>query len=144
MPPGTAKATTEDPAPATPAERELRFAAATAKTTNAFSVRDWLPPPPPAPRVVAAPAQAVVAPVEAAPPPPPPLVLPYRFIGMLDDPQSSAQRVFLAIGEKLIVASTGEVLDGGFRLDAIRATELVFTHVQQGRTVRLPLAGAPS
>ena len=50
----------------------------------------------------------------------------------------------LSVGDKLLVAAAGDALDGGFRLDAIKPTELVFIHVQQGVTVRMPLSGAPS
>ncbi|MEY8878380.1 MAG: hypothetical protein AB9M60_17865, partial [Leptothrix sp. (in: b-proteobacteria)] len=111
-----------------------------------FGPRSWLPPPP---KVVAPPPPPPPAPVVAdapppPPPPPPPPALPYRFVGLLEDDAKKPPRVFLSIGDKLIVAATGDVLDGGFRLEAIKPTELVFKHVQQGSTARMPLAGAPS
>lgn len=130
-------------APGTPPATRLTENAA----GNAFASRSFAaPPPPPPPRAVAPVAPPVV---EVAPPPPPPAPppvppLPYRFVGLLDEAQPGGARVFLAVGDKLLVAGPGDVLDGGFRLDEIRATELVFTHVQLGRTVRLPLAGVPS
>jgi hypothetical protein len=63
---------------------------------------------------------------------------------MLDSEPANQPKVFLSLGEKLIVAGAGDTVEGGFRLDTIRATELVFTHVQLGQTVRMPLSGAPS
>ena len=113
-----------------------------ASERDAFGTRNWLAPPPPPPKAAPAPVVVVAAPV--APPPPPPPTLPYRFVGMLDGNPANRPQVFLALGEKLLVAAPGDVLDGGFRLDTVRNTELVFTHVQQGLTVRMPLSGVPS
>ena len=115
---------------------------AAASERDAFGTRNWLAPPPPPPKAAPAPVVVVAAPV--APPPPPPPTLPYRFVGMLDGNPANRPQVFLALGEKLLVAAPGDVLDGGFRLDTVRNTELVFTHVQQGLTVRMPLSGVPS
>jgi hypothetical protein len=63
--------------------------------------------------------------------------LPYRFVGLLDEGKAAKPRVFLALGDKLIVADTGQVLEGGFRLDSISGQELVFTHMQQQKTLHL-------
>jgi hypothetical protein len=109
---------------------------------DAFGTRNWLAPPPPPPKAAPAPVEVVAAPI--APPPPPPPTLPYRFVGMLAGEPAGRPQVFLALGEKLLVAAPGDVLDGGFRLETVRNTELVFTHVQQGLTVRMPLSGVPS
>ncbi len=111
---------------------------------DAFGPRSFEPPPPPAPKPVAIvaapppPAEPVVV------PPPPPPTLPYRFVGMLETLPSARPQVFLSVGDKLLIASPGDALEGGFRLEAIKPTELVFIHVQQGVTVRMPLSGAPS
>lgn len=108
-----------------------------AKAGDAFPNLSWLPPAPPPP----APA-AVVAPPPPPPPAPPPLpTLPYRFVGLLDDAQAGKPRVFLALGEKLLVASPGDLLEGGFRLESIGSQELVFVHLQQNLTLRLSVAG---
>ncbi len=107
---------------------------------DAFATRSWQPPPPPPP-----PAPPPVAHVPPPPPPPPPPpTLPYRFVGLLDDPQADKPRVFLAVGDKLIVASPGDVLEGGFVLEHIGAHELDFLHVQRGVKVRLAVSGAAS
>ena len=104
---------------------------------DTFAPRDWEPPPPPPP-----PPPPVVTPPPPAPPaPPPPPVLPYRFVGLLDDKGAVKPRVFLSLGDKLLIVSAGEALEGGFRLDAITAQELVFTHIQNNVTLRLDVQG---
>lgn len=113
---------------------------------DAFGARSFEPAPPPPPKaepvVAAAPPPPAAAPAPPAPPPLP--ALPYKFVGMLETLPGKKPQVFLSVGEKLLVATPGDALEGGFRLDAIKPTELVFIHVQQGVTVRMPLSGAPS
>ncbi|MDP4300546.1 hypothetical protein [Leptothrix discophora] len=113
---------------------------------DAFGARSFEPPPPPQPK--AAPALAAQPapppPLPAAPAAPPPPALPYKFVGMLETLPSAKPQVFLSVGDKLLVAGPGDALEGGFRLESIKPTELVFIHVQQGVTVRMPLSGAPS
>ncbi|RZS58017.1 hypothetical protein [Sphaerotilus mobilis] len=114
---------------------------------DAFGARSFEPAPPPAPKaapVVAAPPPPAAPVVAAAPAAPPLPTLPYKFVGMLETLPSKKPQVFLSVGDKLLVAGPGDALEGGFRLDAIKPTELVFIHVQQGVTVRMPLSGAPS
>ena len=104
--------------------------------SDAFASRAWLAPPPPPPPPAPQPPPTPTPP--PPPPAPPPLpTLPYRFVGLLDEGKAGRPRVFLALGDKLIVADTGQVLEGGFRLDSISGQELVFTHVQQSTTLRL-------
>jgi hypothetical protein len=134
--PGTVVAAAP-PAPAAPASRANPDVAS---RPDAFATRDWTPPPPPPPPAP----PPVVAPPPPPPAPPPPPTLPYRFVGMLDDPSGKRQRVFLSLGDKLLVAGPGDVLEGGFRLDSIGAQELVFVHVQQNVSVRLSATGGPS
>jgi hypothetical protein len=62
----------------------------------------------------------------------------------MDDPGAAKPRVFLALGEKLLVASPGDVLEGGFRLESIGAQELVFIHLQQNVSVKLSATGGQS
>lgn len=113
---------------------------------DAFGARSFepapAPPPKPAPVVAAPPPPPAAAPAAPAAPPLP--ALPYKFVGMLETLPGKKPQVFLSVGDKLLVAAPGEALEGGFRLDAIKPTELVFIHVQQGVTVRMPLSGAPS
>lgn len=114
-----------------------RIEAATA--VDAFAQREWVAPPPPAP-----PAPRVAPTPPPPPPPPPPPTLPYRFVGLLDEGAAARPRVFLSIGEKLLVAGVGDELEGGYRLVAISAQEIVFTHVQNNVTLKLAVAGGNS
>ncbi|MEY4754062.1 MAG: hypothetical protein RJA44_1737 [Pseudomonadota bacterium] len=87
--------------------------------------------PPPPPVVVQAP--------PPPPPPPPPArpTLPYRYLGMLAERDGSDPRVFLMMGDKLIMARPGDVLEGGFRLDSIRPRELRFVRPSDNVTLKL-------
>ena len=109
---------------------------------DSFAARSWVPPPapaPPAPKVVAAP------PPPPAPPPAPPLpVLPFKLVGLMESGANAKPQVFLAIQDRLLVASPGDVLDGGFRLDSVTARELSFTHLSSNVTLKLSVTGAPS
>ena len=110
-----------------------------AAAVDAFAQRQWVAPPPPP-----APVSHVAPPPPPPPAPPPPPTLPYRFVGLLDEGNAARPRVFLSIGEKLLVAGVGDELEGGYRLVAISAQELVFTHVQNNVTLKLAVAGGNS
>ena len=108
-----------------------------------------MPPPP-------VPVSRAVAIVEVAPPPPPPPPpeppsapalpprppLPYKYLGLLADPDGSRPQVFLLMGDKVLVARPGEVLEGGFRLDSIGARELRFVWPSDNSVLRLGIDGA--
>jgi hypothetical protein len=91
--------------------------------------------PPPPPPVVVAPAGP-----PAPPPPPPPPRLPYRYMGMVNDPGAPAS-VFLILGTTMITAHPGETLEGGFRLDSVSPREIVFQHPLHKQAVRLAVDG---
>lgn len=138
--PATAPAAAPAPAPAaSDAAAAARTRLAEAPGSDAFAPREWFQPPPPPP-----PAPQPPPPPPAAPPPPPPPTLPYRFVGLLDEGAAARPRVFLALGEKLLVAAVGDTLEGGFRLTAISAQELVFEHVQSRLTLKLAVAAGAS
>ncbi|NUA27836.1 hypothetical protein [Cupriavidus basilensis] len=83
-----------------------------------FSVSSWLPPPaPPAP-----PAPALPPPPPTAPP------LPFAYVGALGADVSKEQ-VFLSSGDRLLIVSLGDVIDGQYRLEAITATGATFTYL---------------
>lgn len=63
---------------------------------------------------------------------------------MFDEGRGSTPRVFLTLGDKLLVAGVGDVLEGGFRLVAISGQELVFNHLKDNVTLKLAVAGGPS
>ena len=102
----------------------------------------FTPPKPPAPKP--APVVAVAAPPPPPPPPPapPPLRVPYRLMGALSE-KGVPVSVFLTLGNAVINAKPGDVLEGGFKLESISARELVFVHQQLNQTVRLPVDGDP-
>jgi hypothetical protein len=51
--------------------------------------------------------------------------------------------VYLALGETLIDARPGDVLEGGYQLKSLSAKELTFLHQQSNLTVRLAVDGEP-
>jgi hypothetical protein len=87
---------------------------------------------PPAPTPVPV---AVELPPPAPPVPPPPPALPYRYMGRIADPDGQDLRVFLLLGEQLLIARAGEALDGGWRLTTIQTQALRFERLSD----RLPL-----
>ena len=134
-PAALAREETRDPTKVLP----VRSTVAVPAMRNPFEARPWIVKhePPKAVAVIAAP---VVEPAE--PPAPPPLQLPYRFLGMYAE-KTGAPSVFLAIGERLIVAKSGDTVEGGFRLQTVSARELTFVHVQQNVTLRMSVDGGP-
>ncbi len=141
------------PGNATPAQRvdshsagqvlAVRAMVAPAASRNPFDANPWVvkrePPKLVAPVVVAPPPVVVVAPQPAPVPPP---QLPFRFLGTYAE-KSDSPTVFLTLGERLIVAKTGDTLEGGFRLETVSARELTFIHIQQNVTLRLSVTGGP-
>jgi hypothetical protein len=82
-----------------------------------FTASSWLPPPPPPP-----PPEPVVEPPPTAPP------LPFSFLGALDGNAPQPQ-VFLGSGERLLIVSRGDVIDGQYRVDAIATEGITFTYL---------------
>ncbi len=112
-----------------------------ATARNPFDANPWVVkrelPKAVAPVAIAPPAAVVEAP---APAPVAPPQLPYRFLGTYAE-KTDSPTVFLTLGERLIVAKTGDTLEGGFRLETVSARELTFVHVQQNVTLRLSVTG---
>lgn len=132
------------PAPDPMSALALRGTVAVAALRNPFEAVPWVTPreaPPSAAPVVPAAAPVVVAPPTAAAEPPaePALQLPYKYLGMHTE-QGASPSVFLVLGERLIVARSGDTVDGGFRLDAVSAAELTFVHLERNVTLRLSVA----
>lgn len=89
-----------------------------------FPAQSWRPPPPP--------------PVAVVTPPPPPMAppLPFKYVGRWVDDQG--ENVFLALGEKVLIARAGQKLEQ-WRLDKVDADQLGFTYLplDQQRQLRL-------
>lgn len=104
-------------------------------TEDPFAPRGWQQPPPPAP-APAAPAEPVpVAPVDLTAQAP---VLPFRFVGSMND--NAEQLVYLAHGEQALVGRAGDVLEGTYRVLAITQSQIEFEYIPTGvkQTLALP------
>ena len=89
-------------------------------------------PPPPSPKPVAA------APAEPAKPAPPPM--PYRVAGSVS--HDGVTKVVLAKGDRVLTVEEGDKLDGGYRVEKIRADEVTLVYEALGMSERLAVAGA--
>lgn len=109
--------------------------AAPQAAADAFAVRDWTPPPPPAPP------QQAAAPAEPPPPPQAP-PLPFKYLGRLEE---SPERTvwYLGQGERLLVVSTGDVIDKTYRVEGFEAGQLRFTYLPLKTPQSLLVGGAP-
>jgi len=94
-----------------------------------FSARSWAPP---------APAAVVPAPPAAAPVAPP---LPYRFVGKIVLPTETW--VFLARGDDTFRVREGGTIGGEYKVESVKADELVLLHLASGvhQTARLASPG---
>jgi hypothetical protein len=106
----------------TPRERlaALRTPLSLESANNPFAASSWLPPPPP-------PVEVAPAPPAPAPPPTAPPV-PFTYLGELNAKAAKPQ-VFLSSGDRLLIVSPGEVVDGQYRVDSISETDVVLTYL---------------
>lgn len=79
-----------------------------------------------------------VAPLIVAPAAP---VLPFQFVGRLDDRQD--QQIFLQDGEKLYVVRQGDVIEDTYRIEQISATELSLVYLPLHLSQTLSVGSAP-
>ncbi len=102
---------------------------------NAFVPRSWEPPPPP---------PAPAAPVRSAPPPPPPPPaappLPFTFMGTFDS-EGGKTAYYLVEGDKLHAVAEGEVVNGVYRVGALRGEELELVYLPLAVSQTLALGG---
>lgn len=87
-----------------------------------FARQDWTPPPPPP---------------EPAPPPPPPSAppLPFTFIGK--SLQDGVWEIYLARGDRTHLVRENTVIDGVYRVDAIRPPVLTLTYLPLNQVQQL-------
>jgi hypothetical protein len=110
-----------------------RSAAIPGTTGQPFATLSWVAPPPPPPKPV------VVAPAPPAPPVAPPL--PFAFVGMVEKGTPRPQ-AFLSKGDALLVVSLGDTIDdGAYRVDAMNASQIVFTHLPTNTKQIITLSG---
>lgn len=99
---------------------------------NPFAPREWIAPPPPPAQSDARVVTAVEVPV-AKPPP----QLPFKFLGQMAD---GAERiVYLGLGEQVLLARNGDVLDGVYKVVALTPTHIEFELTDSGAHLALPL-----
>ena len=89
---------------------------------DVFARQDWTPPPPPP---------------QPAPPPPPPSAppLPFTFIGK--SLQDGVWEIYLARGERTHLVRENTVVDGMYRVDAIRPPVLTLTYLPLNQVQQL-------
>jgi hypothetical protein len=88
---------------------------------NAFESKSWYvpPPSPPPPPVVQ---------IKPAPPPPPAAPpLPFTFLGLYQD--AAKPVIFLVRGDRVLMVSAGEVIEGTYRVEGIVGTTLAITYL---------------
>jgi hypothetical protein len=93
-----------------------------------FLSTSWLPPAPPPP-----------PPPKLAPPPPPQAPpVPYRFVGLLED--SVRPTAFLSRGDTLLLVSTGDTVEGIYRVDQITQKDIALTYLplNERQLIRIP------
>ncbi|SFD07220.1 hypothetical protein [Massilia yuzhufengensis] len=90
-----------------------------------FARQDWTPPPPPPP------------PPEPVAPPPPPTAppLPFTFIGK--SLQDGTWEIYLARGERTYSVRNDTVIEGTYRVDAIRPPVLTLTYLPLNQVQQL-------
>ncbi|MGB9991949.1 hypothetical protein [Pseudoduganella rhizocola] len=104
-----------------------------AADSDPFAPRGWVAPPP----VPVAPPPAVAAAMAAEAPPAPPPPLPYKFVGQMRDGSNTV--VYLSLGDQMVLARSGEVLDGGYKVTAISPSQIEFESVALGVHQTLPI-----
>lgn len=82
-----------------------------------FARQDWTPPPPPPP------------PAQEPPPAPPPSAPPLPFTYLGKSLQDGAWEIYLARGDRTYLVREAAVLDGAYRVDAIRPPVLTLTYL---------------
>lgn len=83
---------------------------------------------------------APAAPAAEAKPVAPPL--PYRVAGRLV--HDGVSKVVLARGDRVLTVEQGDMLEGGYRVDAIDAEEVTLVYQPLGTRERLPIAATPT
>lgn len=105
-----------------PREALLGSAHATASAEGLFSSQSWTPPPPPPPKPL---------------PPPPPVApaLPFTYLGKKVEDDN--WEVYLARGEQTYIVREQTLIDGTYRVDAIKPPHLSITYLplKQGQSL---------
>lgn len=105
-----------------------------ASDENPFEPRGWValpPPPPPQQQVV----EAALVPDTPLPPPP----LPFKFLGQMSD--GGDRIIYLKMGEQVVLARQGDMLEGGYKVVAVTANQIEFESANSGthQTLSIPV-----
>lgn len=110
---------------------------------NTFAVTRWEPMQAPMPPALSPPAPPLLMPPPVAyvpPPPPPPSapILPFQYLGRLQE-GVTPWRVFLLKGNTVYTVHEGDVLDGVYRVQKIAARQLTFIYLplQQEQSIAI-------
>jgi hypothetical protein len=95
---------------------QYRRGADAGETGNAFESKSWYVPPPPPP-----PAKPLPPPPPTAPP------LPFTYLGRYEDLAKPV--IFLVRGDRVLLVSAGDVIEGTYRVDGIIGTVLGLTYL---------------
>ena len=95
---------------------QLRREANAGETANVFESKSWYVPPPPPP-----PAKPLPPPPPSAPP------LPFTYLGRYEDRAKPV--IFLVRGDRVLLVSAGDVIEGTYRVDGIVGTALGLTYL---------------
>ncbi|MBI2318081.1 MAG: hypothetical protein HYY28_11100 [Betaproteobacteria bacterium] len=97
---------------------DLRRDAGGSDAQNAFEAKSWYVPPPPPPQT---PAKLLPPPPPSAPP------LPFTYLGRYED--SAKPVIFLVRGDRILLVSAGDVIEGTYRVEGIAGAALGLTYL---------------
>ena len=95
---------------------QLRREASAGEAGNVFEAKSWYVPPPPPP-----PAMPLPPPTPTAP------LLPFTYLGRYEDLAKPV--IFLVRGDRVLLVSAGDVIEGTYRVDGIAGTVLSLTYL---------------
>ncbi len=84
-----------------------------------------------------------MAPAPVPEPPPSAPALPFVYLGTLN-PDAAKPQVFISNGDRLLIVSPGEVIDGTYRFESIAATGALFTYLPLNQQQVMPVQGEGS
>lgn len=109
--------------------RETLIGGATAAKPDAalFASQSWTPPPPPPPKAL---------------PPPPPTAPPLPFTYLGKKLEDNIHEVYLARGEQTYIVREQSVIEGTYRVDAIKPPQLTLTYLPLNQVQTLTIGGS--
>lgn len=132
-PPGAKEGVRKPPSVAVTFTPELANAIWLPIEDDPFASRGWqAPPPAPVAAVVPAPTPVLSPPAPVGPPP-----LPFQFVGSLND--DTGQTIYLGRGDQAVIARSGEVLDGTYKVKTVSAEQVEFEYLPTGQTQTLAI-----